>query len=490
MAISIAERYVSIALSLVSFVAIARLLTPADIGLFSIASALVGLAQVVRDFGVGSYLVQETELTPQRVNTAFTLTTVIGFLLFCTSFVAAPLIAAFYVDARLTEILRVLSINFLLIPIGSTSLALLRREMRFGGIFIVNLGANIASFALTMALAFTGHAHMSLVWSSVAGTALTAGIAWYLRPNDAPLQFGLRDWRRVVSYGGQLTAAGVITELAMNVNDLVIGRVMGPASVAIASRAQGVMNLMHRDLLGAVSGVMFAAFSRAHRDGDDMLASYRNGVAMVTCVAWPFYGFVALFPLGILRLLFGSQWDEAAKLVPIFCLAGAFSALWNLTLPLISALGRADLIAKSSVLISTTRVVVLTTIAIYFKDLALFASAFAAIYFLHIPVLYHYMRIALGTNKRISLHIEKSIKVTLVTLAVPAAVAVSENLQLIPPLREALLLLLVSATAIIWLFCVHHIRHPIARDSMFLYAVNMMRRSMKKIRFKSRRKPI
>jgi O-antigen/teichoic acid export membrane protein len=61
MAISIAERYLSIALTLVSFVVVARLLTPTDIGLFSIASAIVGVAQVVRDFGVGSYLVQENE---------------------------------------------------------------------------------------------------------------------------------------------------------------------------------------------------------------------------------------------------------------------------------------------------------------------------------------------------------------------------------------------------------------------------------------------
>jgi O-antigen/teichoic acid export membrane protein len=215
----------------------------------------------------------------------------------------------------LTLVLRVLSINFLLIPIGSTSLALLRREMRFGEVFAVNMGAAVVGFAVTMALAFTGHAYMSLVFSSIVGTAFTAGMAWYLRPNDFALRLGLHDWKRVAKYGSQLTAAGIITELAMNVNDLVIGRVLGPAAVAIASRAQGVMNMMHRDLLGAVSGVMMADFARTRRDHGDLAASYDRSVGVISVVAWPFYGFLSLFPGDSLRLLFGPQWNAAAPLV-------------------------------------------------------------------------------------------------------------------------------------------------------------------------------
>lgn len=53
--ISLSECYFLIALQLVSFVVLARLLTPEDIGLYSVSAAFIGLAHVVRDFGVGSY---------------------------------------------------------------------------------------------------------------------------------------------------------------------------------------------------------------------------------------------------------------------------------------------------------------------------------------------------------------------------------------------------------------------------------------------------
>jgi lipopolysaccharide exporter len=476
MAISIAERYATIALTLVSFVVVARLLTPTDIGLFSIASALVGLAQVVRDFGVGSYLVQETELTPQRVNTAFTLTAAAGALLFATLFVASPWIAAFYNDMRLVDVLRVLSINFLLIPVGSTSLALLRREMRFGGIFMVNMSATAVSFTVTMALAFTGHAYMSLVWSSVVGTAFTAGVAWYLRPNDAPLRLGLRDWRRIVTYGSQMTAAGIITEIAMSVNDLVIGRVMGPAAVAIASRAQGVMNIMHRDLLGAVAGVMFAAFARTRREGGDLAASYHRSVALISVVAWPFYGFLALFPGESLRLLFGPQWDAAAPLVPIFCMAGAVAVLWRLVPALLQAAGRADLVMQAELTIQPARLVLLTTVILAFRSLEAFAYALLAVYLGSVLVFSGGRQKVLGEASSLwSTPLVKSLCVTAAALAPAAMLATARQAGWTnghPPLG---FWVAVGATCLCWLIALHAVRHPLADDPIFLKARRALR---------------
>ena len=50
-------------LSLAGGMIISRLLTPAQTGIYSVAAVLLGVAQVLRDFGAGQYLVQERELT-------------------------------------------------------------------------------------------------------------------------------------------------------------------------------------------------------------------------------------------------------------------------------------------------------------------------------------------------------------------------------------------------------------------------------------------
>lgn len=53
------DRYASLILGSVSSMVIARLLTPADIGVFSVTMVLLAFVSTVRDMGAGGYLVQE-----------------------------------------------------------------------------------------------------------------------------------------------------------------------------------------------------------------------------------------------------------------------------------------------------------------------------------------------------------------------------------------------------------------------------------------------
>ena len=66
LALSFASKYSSLAIHTVAVVVLARLLTPAEIGVYSVVAAVVALAHVLRDFGVGNYL----EFTTERIRTA------------------------------------------------------------------------------------------------------------------------------------------------------------------------------------------------------------------------------------------------------------------------------------------------------------------------------------------------------------------------------------------------------------------------------------
>jgi len=333
LAIALAERYALIALSLISYVVVARLLTPAEIGIYAIATALIGMAQVIRDFGVGSFLIQEKRLTDAHIQSALGVSLLIGATLFAIFMLAAPFAGRFYGDVRVTGIVRLVAFNFLLLPFCSISISLLRREMLFGRIMAANLTAAVVGTIVTLGLAWTGSGPKSLAWGALAANVATGLVAWLVRKSRRLLWPSLSEFRAIVRFGGQTTIAAVITSAAMDANDLVVGKVLGFSPVAMLSRAQGLMNLFHRDIMSAVRGVAYPAFAKAHREGEAMDPKYIVSVTNLTVFAWPFYGMAALYPLEILRLVFGPQWDAAAHLVPIFCLAGAAAATYSLINP-------------------------------------------------------------------------------------------------------------------------------------------------------------
>ena len=116
---SFAERYALIIINLASNLLIARLLTPAEIGVYSVTLAVMSIAQTLRDFGVASYLIQEKELTDDHVRTALGVTLVIGVGLALVLAGAAPWVADFYREPRMRNLVWLASLNFLLLPFST-----------------------------------------------------------------------------------------------------------------------------------------------------------------------------------------------------------------------------------------------------------------------------------------------------------------------------------------------------------------------------------
>lgn len=416
--LSLAERYFGILIQLVSFFVLARLLTPAQIGLYSVAAATIGLAQVVRDFGIGSYLIQESDITPERVRTAFTLTGLISLASFLILVGSAPWLAGFYDHPELGLILQVLAINFLLIPFSSTALALLRRSMNFKALFWIATAANLISTLGAIGCAAAGLGAWSLVASSIANTLVTALMAAWFADGGFLHRPCLLEWRRILHFGGQSTLARTISEIALSFNDLVVGRVLGFAEVGLLSRAQGVMSLFHRDVMAAIRNVAYPAFANSHRNNQGLDEIHTRSVSMVAAFAWPFYGLFALFPTEALRLMFGPQWDAAAALVPIFCAAGAVAVVWSLVSTALTASGHVNLTVRIELVIQPVRIALLIACAWIFRTLESFAYVLLLTYVIQIAVTYTAKQTVMQTDfGALRRELAQSFRLSLVALA-------------------------------------------------------------------------
>lgn len=392
------ERYLIIALQLLSFTLLARLLTPKQIGLYSVSMALISVAQVIRDFGLSNYLIQRKNLERNDVATALGMSMMMGGGLFLLVNAAAPQVGIFYNDASLTDIVRIISLNFLILPLNSILIALLRRDMQFSQLMRINVGAAVASTAITLGLAWAGLGTWSLAWGEIASNvAIGSGVllagGWRKLPRPR-----LTKWRTVLGFGGPITLSNIVTSVSMDINDLVVGKLLNFSQVAISSRAQGLMSLFNRDIMGTVRAVAYPAFAQAHREGGELEQRYVASVTAVTAIAWPFYGFMGLFSLEVVRLMFGPQWDLSAALVPLFCLAGAFSALVSLIPTLMLAAGHVRLVAVADLIIQPVKAVALCVVVYYYRELRPLTIAFVVMAVVAVPYFYAFKQACLPTD--------------------------------------------------------------------------------------------
>lgn len=338
-AMSFAEKYALLTLNTGGTMVLARLLTPAEVGLYAIGAVLAGLAQVLRDFGVGAWLVQEKLLTREKMRAALGVSLLVGWSLAAVVYGASGPVATFYGAPQLQAVLQLLAMNFVLLPFSALAMPCLRRQLRFGAILVINLTQTCVQLGCAIWLAWRGFGHLSLVWGAVAGTATVVLATLACRPRDLPWLPGWRGMRSVWRFGLVATGGTVIDEAGVAAPDLVIGKLIGVAGVGIFGKAMGVVNVFNQLVTAAVSPVIFPLFSAQARHGADLRQAYLTTASYMTALAWPFFGCMALLAPAVVRVLYGPQWDAAAPLIRIICLASALYSVFSMARYLFVAMG-------------------------------------------------------------------------------------------------------------------------------------------------------
>lgn len=338
--INFLQNYGIIVLQFTASIILARLLSPAEIGIYSVAATLIGLAQAVRDFGVGQYIIQEKELTRDRISSAFTVTFIIAVILAAITAGLSNIAAEFYREPGVRNVMLVLAVNFLLIPFGQITLGYLQREMKFGAIAQVKIGSTVVNLTVSISLAYQGFSYMSLAFSALAGVFSSAIIANFHRPKDMPWSLSFKDIRRVLNFGSFSVMNNIAGALSKGVSDLVLGRMINMTAVGLFSRASGLIEIFNQGVMNALWAVALPHFSKAVRDGGDIQADYLKSTSIITGLAWPFFAVLALMAEPVVLLLYGPKWIDCIPLVKWFCLAFLIIAPFYLFSSILIAIGQ------------------------------------------------------------------------------------------------------------------------------------------------------
>lgn len=355
--IAISERGLLIAINLISYVLVARLVTPEDVGVFSVASAFVAMLAIFRDFGSGYYIATQKNLTQDGFATAFTFSLVIGLLITGVVLLIASPFGGFFDDVRVENILKILSINAPVLAVTGCLLTVLRRNFRYATVFWVNLAGTITGSVVTLALAYKNHGAYALASGVTANYLVTAFLSYIVRSDDYRLAISMGAWREVASFGGKTTVVGGAQQLSTSVLEILVGRYLGFQEAGLLSRAMGVVNLFNRDFSEAVRSVTIHSFSKAFREEQSVAALHSAYLINYSVFGVFFFSFVWCFPREALYILSGPQWLDAEPYLRLFALMGMVTCFYQLLPILAISTGGIDNLMRVTLIAESIKVI-------------------------------------------------------------------------------------------------------------------------------------
>lgn len=473
LALSFSAQYLTLAVQFVATVVIARLLTPAEIGVFSIGAAVVALAHLLRDFGTGNYIVQERELTDDRIRAALTVTLALGWGLAALLFAGSNLAGEFYDDPGVSDILALLAINFLILPFGTVPLAYLQRQMNFRPAMVARLASSMASATVSIACALEGLSYMSLAWGSIAGSATTLAVALYFRPQGLPKLPGFSEIPRVATFGGHMATVTILSEVSQVAPDLILGRIQGMAAVGLFSRAQGVIRIFHQAVLSGLSPVVGPYLAMIHREGDGLARPYFYGLSCMTAVAWPFYLGLIITAEDLILTLYGPQWVSAASIVQVWCAAMIINFFSYMSDNVLVATGNVDKLSKIQLILTPVQVLLVLLSAHH--PLSVVAGTFAIVQLLRFAITWPILKRILRIDFLLYLHaVAKSAALALATGgSILCAALICSFFDVSGPLFRLTLIGVIGLVA--WLLTLMVVGHPL-RDELKVLRIKLRER--------------
>jgi O-antigen/teichoic acid export membrane protein len=327
-------------LSLVSIMVLARLLTPRDFGLVAMVTTVTSFLRVFKDAGLSIATVQREKITHAQVSNLFWINVSVSALCTLILAAAAPVIARFYHNSRLIPITLLLSVTFLISGSTIQHQALLKRQMRFKELALIEVSSMTVGVLIGVIMALTGCGYWSLVGSSLSmetsGLVLTWSVSRW-RPQLPVRRSGVGP---LVSFGAHRTAGDFLLTVARGSDNLLIGRFYGAAAVGLYSRASALFIKPLEQFLGPINAVFIPALCRLQSQPERYRSTFLRLYEAIALITFAFSGLFLALSRPLILVLLGPKWEQAAVIFGGFTVAALCVPLANASAWLFISQGR------------------------------------------------------------------------------------------------------------------------------------------------------
>lgn len=357
---------------------LAKILLPEQFGLVAMCSIFIAVANAASELGMGAALIQNKEdsIAQSMYPTAFISGIMWGgflFLLMC--FFIGPMAAWFYREPFLTYLIPALSISVIITPLSFIHHVILVRKMDFKSLAKILNTSSVIAGVVAVVSAIKGAGVWALVIHQILSPLLALLLYYYIVGWTPKFTWNRQHFKAIFGFGAYATGTRVFSTITYNIDNLLIGKLMGSSPLGAYSLAFNLTETLRQTLSKIINNVMFPVFGK-NQDKIEKLKSYFLNIIKINAILiYPVMGFLLLFSHEIIFLIFGDKWQDAVVPIQILSVAMMIHLMINSFTSLLRGIGKPELEMK--IIMVLTLLVLIPGLVIGIKIAGLTGAAYA-----------------------------------------------------------------------------------------------------------------
>lgn len=344
------ERFGAKIVQFIVMIVIAKILTPADMGIVAIISAFIEILQIFIESGFGNALIQKKDADDLDFSSVFYFNCVICGLAYLLMFFGAPVIAWIYESPDLTPVIRVMSLVLIVSGMKNVQQAYVSKNMLFKRFFFATLVGTVVAAIAGIIMALKGLGIWALVAQNLINVTLDTTILW-LTVNWRPKKcFSFQRLKTLYNYGWKLFASSLLEVIYLKMRNLIIGKRFTPTSLAHYTYAEYFPQFITSILNSSIDSVLLPSMSKAQDSRENVKSMTRRAIKMGTYLMMPFMAGIIACADSAIRIVLKPDYLPCIPYLRLLCIAYAFLPIHTANLNAIKAIGRSDTYLKLEII--------------------------------------------------------------------------------------------------------------------------------------------
>jgi lipopolysaccharide exporter len=318
-------------------IVLARLLAPAEFGVFAVALTLQAVLLTLAELGMSADLIRQGDIEA-RAGTATTVSTISSGLLALGMVATAAPFAALMGSPQATPVVQLMSLTLVLSGVSCVPFSIMQRDFRQPeqtALGVIGLGLDVV---ITVSLVLFGLGAMALAISRVCTLAVTTAVQFSMVRMWPRFSFDRNVAAGLIRFGAPLAVANLVYMGVTYVPNLLVGRFMGTEALGFYLLAFNIASWPMNALGAAVRAVALPAFARIR---DPVRKAEGLSAAAAVTMAWAMLAGVLLSALAtsVIPFLYGAKWLPSAQALAGLAIYGSLRVVAELVAAYLIAAG-------------------------------------------------------------------------------------------------------------------------------------------------------
>lgn len=323
-------------LSIGAQIVLARMLGPENYGLFAMGTIVLTFSNFFSNFGFAWGLIQIQDLTEEDVRFVFTWQLITGALVAAGLFFLAPLVAGYFNEPRVTEIVQWLSLVCIFTAITAPASNLLRRNLDFRWINIIQIiSYSIGYLCVGIPMAYQGAGVWALVAAGISQAFSMLVITFLRQPHTLKPLLWHKGAQEISNVGMTVFVTNFCNWLLNNIDRICLGRYLNSHAVGLYTVGYNLANTPNSLLIGALQPAFLTAGARLQSEPERLRRIYLPVIASVWILITPLFIIFAMLAEHLVGFLYGVNWHSSAQVLTILALSMPAYITWALSTPIL-----------------------------------------------------------------------------------------------------------------------------------------------------------